>query len=102
LTSGVIAGLAVLFFACTVPLKNWLMMSGAVLIITGLKNDDGIGRILFGNPFSVLLGNVSYALYLFTPCLTSHWNTSFRSFRCCRGSPSHFFLRSRSITLLRS
>ncbi len=60
----VIAGLAVLFYACTVPLQNWLMMSGAVLIITGLKNDDGVGRLLFGNPISVLLGNVSYTLYL--------------------------------------
>lgn len=59
-----IGGLAVLGYACTVPFQPWLMMCGALLLITGLLRNAGIGRIIFGNRISVFLGDISYSLYL--------------------------------------
>lgn len=37
---------------------------GAALLVLGLSRDAGIGRLVFGNRVSVLLGQWSYALYL--------------------------------------
>ena len=59
-----LAGIAVLGFACTVPFQPWLMMCGSLLLIGGLLRDKGLGRLLFGNRVSVFLGDISYSLYL--------------------------------------
>ncbi|HYO11447.1 MAG TPA: hypothetical protein VER17_20955 [Tepidisphaeraceae bacterium] len=47
-------------------------VGGAVLIV-GLYQDKGLGRLLYGNPIAMWLGNGSYALYLVhaTPILWS-------------------------------
>lgn len=59
-----LAGIAVLGFACTVPFQPWLMMCGSLLLIGGLLRDKGLGRLVFGNRVSVFLGDISYSLYL--------------------------------------
>lgn len=60
----VIAGMAILGYACTVPFRSWILMCGALLLIAGLLCDKGLGRLLFGNRVSVFLGEISYSLYL--------------------------------------
>lgn len=59
-----LAGIAVLGYACSVPFQPWLMMCGSLLMIGGLLRDKGLGRIIFGNRVSVFLGDISYSLYL--------------------------------------
>lgn len=59
-----LAGIAVLGYACSVPFQPWLMMCGSLLLIGGLLRDKGLGRIIFGNRVSVFLGDISYSLYL--------------------------------------
>lgn len=60
----VCAGLVVLFCASVTVLRVWVMMIGSLLIIAGLYFNGNVGKALFGNPVSVYLGEISYALYL--------------------------------------
>ncbi|MBO1016709.1 acyltransferase [Achromobacter sp. SD115] len=60
----VVAGIAILGYACTVPFQSWIMTCGALLLIGGLLCNKGLGHLLFGNRVSVFLGEISYSLYL--------------------------------------
>jgi peptidoglycan/LPS O-acetylase OafA/YrhL len=55
---------AIVYKATTPPVYDWSIALGGALVIMGLANDRGLGRILFGNPLVFFLGEISYALYL--------------------------------------
>ncbi|MGX6960451.1 MAG: acyltransferase family protein [Rickettsia endosymbiont of Pentastiridius leporinus] len=42
----------------------WYTSIGSALIIIGISKDEGLSKIIFGNPITHFLGQISYALYL--------------------------------------
>lgn len=42
----------------------WWTAVGSSLIIIGTSNDSGLSKLIFGNPITYFLGQISYALYL--------------------------------------
>lgn len=57
-------GIGILLYSCTIPYFDALVVVGATLLVFGLYSDAGLGRLIFGNPISVFLGEISYSLYL--------------------------------------
>ncbi|WP_323811174.1 hypothetical protein [Rickettsia conorii] len=42
----------------------WWLAVGSSLIIIGTSNDSGLSKLIFGNPITYFLGQISYSLYL--------------------------------------
>lgn len=66
----VFAGLGLLLHSTLVSelaLPNHIVVLSSVLIIIGLRDNEGMGRALFGNPLAHFLGKISFALYLSAP-----------------------------------
>ncbi|MFV9929538.1 MAG: hypothetical protein AB8U82_01030 [Rickettsia endosymbiont of Haemaphysalis japonica] len=63
---GIVIGIAV--FAYIVIIINaetlWWPAVGSSLIMIGTSNDSGLSKLIFGNPITYFLGQISYALYL--------------------------------------
>jgi peptidoglycan/LPS O-acetylase OafA/YrhL len=66
------AGLAWLI-SCSLSGQVWKVPYASALLILGLASDKGVGRLVFGNPVAVFLGNVSYALYLSHVMVITSW-----------------------------